>query len=138
MFTAPANYLALLAAAVAAFLIGTAWYSPLLFGNLWLKEQGFTDAQKKEMATSMYITMAGSFLGYLVTAYTLSFLFGKMGITDAPQALSLGVLLWLGFPAAIGLMNSLYSGKSLTVYLIDTTYQFVYIEVMALILALWR
>src|SRR5262245_34668200 len=31
------NWLAVLAAAVSAFLLGGLWYSPLMFGNAWLR-----------------------------------------------------------------------------------------------------
>ena len=34
------NYLAVGVAALATFFLGALWYSPLLFGKLWLKAHG--------------------------------------------------------------------------------------------------
>ncbi len=138
MFSVPVNYLAILASGIAAFIIGALWYSPLLFGTLWAKEHGFTEQRKKELASSMMPAMVGSFIGYLVTAYIMSLLFHHLNVTTIPAALHWGFLLWLAFPGAIGLMGTLYSGKSFTLYLIDTAYQFAYIEAMAVILTLWK
>ena len=42
------NYLAVGVAALATILIGALWYSPLLFGNIWLKATGYTQEQMRE------------------------------------------------------------------------------------------
>ena len=47
------NYLAVLVAAIVSMVIGGLWYSPLLFGNVWMKLSGITQkdvekAKKKE------------------------------------------------------------------------------------------
>ena len=39
------NYLAVVVAAVASFLSGGLWYSNALFGKVWQRESGVTDAQ---------------------------------------------------------------------------------------------
>ena len=43
------NLLAVLVSGVAAMVIGALWYSPLLFGKLWMNGMGFTEAKMKEM-----------------------------------------------------------------------------------------
>ena len=37
------NWLAVLAALVAAFVLGGAWYSKALFGNAWMQDVGLTE-----------------------------------------------------------------------------------------------
>lgn len=127
------NYLAIAAGAVTAFLIGTVWYM-FLFGKQWSAAHGFSEQKVKQMQGSAPIAAGVSFVGYLLTAYVLFFLFKKMGITSMNDALSMGFILWLGFPAPIGLMNTLYAGRSLTVYLIDASYQLLYILAMSALL----
>lgn len=39
------NYLAVLAAAVSAFVLGGLWYSPVLFHKAWLAASGLTPEQ---------------------------------------------------------------------------------------------
>jgi hypothetical protein len=36
------NILAVILAAIVAFVLGALWYSPILFGKIWQKEIGFT------------------------------------------------------------------------------------------------
>lgn len=47
------NFIAVVASAVSAFIIGGLWYSPLLFGKAWMNEMGLTEAdlQQGNMAT---------------------------------------------------------------------------------------
>lgn len=41
------NFLAILAAAVSALVVGFVWYNPKIFGNAWMKAAGMTDEQVK-------------------------------------------------------------------------------------------
>ena len=40
------EYLAVLVAAVVAFVDGVVWYSPVLFGNEWVKSRGMTPGDR--------------------------------------------------------------------------------------------
>ena len=42
------NYLAVLTAAVACFVIGGLWYSNLMFGKAWMKESGMTEEKARQ------------------------------------------------------------------------------------------
>ncbi len=131
------NYLAILASGVAAFIIGFVWYG-FLFKKLWVEGHAFSESKSAELQKSFPVAGGVSFVGYLVTAYILCLLLSYMNITDMQNALRVTFLIWLGFPAVIGLMNALYSGQSLIVYAIDTGYQLVYMLVTAVILTVWR
>ena len=39
------NWLAVFAAALSTFLIGGLWYSPVLFGKVWMRVNGFSEEQ---------------------------------------------------------------------------------------------
>ncbi len=131
------NLVAVLLSGVASFAIGAIWYM-FLFGNLWRKELGITADKEKEMESKAPIAMGVSFIGYLVTATVMAMLFSFMQVTDIPRALYIAFLIWLGFPTMISLMNSLYSGRSFVVYLIDTGYALAYLLATAAILVWWR
>src|SRR6186713_1887824 len=47
------NYLAVIAAAVATFLLGGLWYSPALFGKVWQREAGVSEEQMKNANMAM-------------------------------------------------------------------------------------
>lgn len=127
------NILAIGAGAVASFIIGTIWYA-VLFGKIWAKAHGFSEHKMQELKAFAPLAAGVTFVGYAVTAYILSLLFCYMNITDMRTAVFTGFLIWLGFPAMIGLMNTLYAGRSLVVYIIDVAYQLVYIVAIAALL----
>ena len=42
------NIAAIFVATIVAFVIGGLWYSPILFGNAWMKHQGYTQKDKEK------------------------------------------------------------------------------------------
>lgn len=138
MYGITLNYIAIVVAAVVAFIIGGLWYSPFLFGNAWVKAHGFGEADLARMKTQAgrsYITM---FALTIVMAAVLAILIGLTGIVRWQGGAKLGALCWLGFAATIGLSSAMFGGKKLTTYFIDASYQLVYIVVMGALLAAWR
>jgi hypothetical protein len=132
------NYLAVVVAGVAAFMLGALWYSPALFARQWVAAQGHTPEKLAAMRQQMTKTYAISFVCFLVTAWVMAVLISRVGVTGALGGMKLGGITWLGFAATIGLTSNLYSGKPLTAFLIDAGYQLVYLIVMGVILAVWR
>lgn len=133
------NYLAVVVSAVVAFGTGALWYSPILFGNAWIKAHGFSDAQVQQMqseATPMpYI---GSALSYVVMAVVISIFISYSNASTLMDGLWLGLLFWLGFAAPIGLTGNLFSEKKRSVFVIDTFHQLTYLLLASVILTIWR
>ncbi len=65
------NYLAVVVAAVAYFMIGGLWYSPLLSAKKWLALSGMTEEQIKASGGGGKAYL-GTFVGALVMAYVLA------------------------------------------------------------------
>lgn len=131
------NILALIVCGVVATAIGFVWYG-FLFMQPWAAGHKFTDAKSAALKKEMPITTGIAFIGYLVTAYVLSLILSYLQITDLTEALRITFLIWLGFPAMVTLMNTLYTGGSLVVYAIDTAYVLLYMLASATILTLWK
>src|SRR5437879_12164587 len=104
MPTANVNVLAVIVAAVATFILGAVWYSPVLFAKQWVQAHGYTpeqlEAMKKRGVARAYAVSA---LCYLVMAYALALLASYTQATSFVQGVWLGFLLWRGVAAAIGL-----------------------------------
>ena len=132
------NYLAVLVAAVATFVLGALWYSPLLFAKPWIRLHGYTEEKVKSMQKEAGKAYTVSFLAYLVMAYVLAILVAWTGVQTAADGACLGSLCWLGFAATIGLTALMFSDKKLGTYLIDAGYQLAYLVLMGVILAVWR
>ncbi len=121
-------------AALAPIFLGALWYSPLLFGKLWMKAHGYTDEKVRQMAGRGIIV---SLFCYVVMAFVLSVLVSYAGASTAVQGAFLGFLVWIGFLATLGMTAQMYSEKPLSIYVMDAGYQLVYAVVMGVILAAW-
>jgi hypothetical protein len=132
------SLLAIVVAAFATFAFGALWYSPLLFGRLWVKAHGYTPEKLVEMRAGAARAYAVSLLCYGVIALALAVLIDRLGIAGARSAVKLGVLCWAGFAATLGLTAQMFSDKRFATYLIDAGYQLLAIVGMSLLLTLWR
>jgi hypothetical protein len=126
------NYIAVVVAAIASFLIGGLWYSPLLFGKAWQREAGLTDEQIRNG------NMAKIFGLSLVLALLASWVFALFLGPRPPTALGLGAgfsagLFWVG--ASFG-TNYLFERRSFRLFLINGGYHTLQFTVIGLILAL--
>jgi len=129
--------IAILLSGIAATAIGFLWYSTL-FSKIWRDGHKFSPAELGALQSSMPLALGVSFVGYLVTAYVLSFILSSLNITEVYGAMRITFILWLGFTAVVCLMHRMYTGSSLIVYAIDMGYTLVYMLATSLILTLWR
>jgi hypothetical protein len=134
----PGAILPTLVAAVAAWLIGGLWYSPLLFAKQWVAAHGYTPEQVAAMQKNAPKAYGISFLCFVVMAHVLAALVHLTGAEGWMYGLHLGFLCWLGFAFTIGLTANVYSDKKIATFFIDSGYQLVYLMVMGAILAAWR
>jgi hypothetical protein len=132
------SLLAIVVAVFATFALGALWYSPLLFGKLWVKAHGYTPDKLVQMRAGAARAYGVSLVCYAVMAICLAHLIARLGIADAAAAAQLGALCWAGFAATLGLTANMFSEKPLSTWLIDTGFQLVAIVAMCLLLALWR
>ena len=128
------NYLAVLAAAVATFVLGGLWYSPALFGKVWQREAGVTEEKMK--SANMALIFGLTFVLALIAAWVFALFLGPR----PPMALGLGAgfsagLCWVA--ASLGI-NYLFERKSLKLWLINGGYHTLQFTIIGLILALWH
>lgn len=126
----PINLYPVLFAAIASFIFGALWYSPLLFMNRWCKEAGVDPKQKKH--PSMYTL---TFSITLLTAFAFSHVMGPNPSPDI--AIALALLISTAFISASLGINYQFSNKSLVHWLIDSGFHIGRFIVMALVISLW-
>lgn len=133
------NWLAVLVAAFATFLLGGVWYTAL-FGKLWQRLHGYSDEKVKAMqkARPPHIFFGVMIISYLLLAAVIAVLFSSLGVSSALAGTTVGLLLWLGPAAAIGLTAWIASDKPFGAYAIDLAYQLVFLVMMGAILGGWR
>ena len=117
MAFAGVNYLAVIVAAVAAFVFGAVWYTTL--GKYWLGACGKTptDGPKTMPMGPLVLT----FICQLVMAWVLAGLIGHLGpsaITLRDGAIS-GAFCWLGFVITAIAANYAFQGRPIALTVID-------------------
>lgn len=68
------DWVAVIVAALAGFVIGGLWYSPMLLGRLWMEEAGISEEQIA--ASNKARTFGVAFLSLLVMSYCLEMFIG--------------------------------------------------------------
>lgn len=132
------NYLAVFVSAIAGMFFGALWYSPLLFGKIWMNLSGLSnDKLNKEKSKGMIWRYCVTFLGSLLMAFTLANLINYLPIINYSAALKLSFLVWLGFFATASLAGFLWEGKSVKLYLLNIAYYLIELLIMCLILVVW-
>ena len=127
------NWLAILAATAAGFVLGGLWYGPL-FGKAWLAAIGKT-ADEIEPTPLPFVV---SFFTAAVTAVLLAVLIQALGIASAAAGALLGLAVGLGFIATAMASDSAFCGWGLNLFLIQAGYRVSYSLIMGAILAAWR
>ena len=72
------NWLAIIVAAVSAFVLGGLWYSPLIFAKRWMKETGITEESTKN--TNMVKIFALAFILSLIASFFLAMFIGANAV----------------------------------------------------------
>ena len=126
--TAPLNYIAIAASVLASFIFGFFWYGPL-FGKKWAALMGFKmeDCKDKKPEAYMFIL---SILGSVFTGVILSYLIPNWH----PSCVA--AMAWLGFQVPILFSQITWEGKPKLLFVLNATYYFLNLQMVALILSL--
>ena len=130
------NLVAVLAASVVCFILGWIWYSPLLFGNRWMKELGIKRPEKMtpEVKGQMGRSMFFGFLFTFLTSYVLAHFLTFMNLSAVSDVAQLVLWLWLGFTFPVIMTGYLWEKKTLTLVMIASGQTFVSLLVAGVII----
>jgi hypothetical protein len=132
------NWLAILCAGAAYWVLGYVWYS-LLFGRIWGAEQTRQRGERPPpTGGEMFGKMAGTFICNLLAASAMAYVLYKARIYDMNHSLRLGVAVGLGFAGTAITMASIWESKPTRVWMIDAGYNFVGCLLLATIIGYWR
>lgn len=133
------NFVAIIVAVVANFIVGFVWYTPL-FGKAWAKEMKIEVTRKPtagELGKGMSMMIIGNFLMAWVFAHNIAAWGFVPGNAEAPMSANLissAVFTWLGFYVPTDLSVVAWEGKSWKLFFINTGYHLVTLFVAAAIL----
>lgn len=131
------NWLAVLLATVSTMVVGSIWYTPKVFGNMWMKLAKID--RKKAEANGMkpiLITIVVSLISAYVLAHVAYLAHSFFANSFLHDTLMTGFWLWLGFVAARIITHDAFEGRPAKLTVLNVVHELVTVMVMALIIGL--
>jgi hypothetical protein len=128
------NYLAVLVAAVAAWVLGAVWYTTL--SQPWLAAQGKTKADitppaSKAAAIGPFVLV---FVAELIMAWMLAGILGHLGTLNVKDGVISGAACWFGFVLTTTATNYVFQKRQVMLTVIDTGYWLLVLVIMGAII----
>lgn len=130
------NWLAVLVAGLAYFMLGAIWYTAL-FGKKWQSYNNvlMTDANAKKGAVAI---MLYSFVLMIVCAFGLALLITRLDVSGWLPGLKIGLITGICFSATAVHISYLYEKRPLGLHLINGVYNILGNVIAATIISWWR
>ena len=125
------NFVAVLIAAIAKFMVSGLWFSKFFFAKDWLVETKLKIEDLGSPGNAMII----AFLSNLLFAFTLAMILSILNV-DLRTSLGLAIIMAIGVTAAQTAPSFAFEGRSLRLYLIYASQYVVEFFVVTLILML--
>jgi hypothetical protein len=130
------NWLAVIAAAIVYFGLGALWYSPFLFGNLFMKYRGLT-AEELQAAQGPPIEYLFTFIGNLLMVLVLAMIIRLAAASALLDGVVVGVVMAVGIAITSTFIYNIFAGPHRALWAIYSGYQLVAFAIAGAILALW-
>ena len=132
------NWLAVIVAAIAHFIVGGLWYG-LIFGNKFLELIAWTPEQIKQMESrNPAKPLVLAFLTAVILVYVLAHFIQYVKAKTPLEGIQTAFWLWLGFVATTQLSTVIFEQRHVGLYLLNIGYQLVACSIAGVILAVWR
>jgi len=115
--------------------LAVVWYSPMLFGNLWMKELGITEEILEKKKPDMWKHMILTFISYTVMLGLLAQMVVYAPLLTLSPVEAAGLLVL--FIAAGAIPVSLFEGRSYKYYGIQIGFYALFIFLGTFILQYW-
>lgn len=130
------NYLAVVVAAIASFVVGGLWYG-VLFGSVYMELRGIDPAAMPD-ATPPVWEIVAEFIRCLVVAYVLARFIALTKVWGWMGMMQVGIWLWLGFQAMAIAGSVIHESYPWQLYAIHTGDALVKTLLIAVIIGTWR
>ncbi|MBP9095785.1 MAG: DUF1761 domain-containing protein [Ignavibacteria bacterium] len=128
------NWIAISASTLLSFILGSLWYSPVLFGKLWQSEAGLSDEKLKN--GNMGLIFGGAFILIFISMFNLAMFLGPKA--DLSFGMMAGFLTGFGWVAtSIGVLY-LFERRSLKLFFINAGYHIICFTASGAILGGWK
>jgi len=130
---AKVNFVAIVVAAIAAFVMSSLYYSPLLLGNVWRALDPVATGTRPSPAKGF-----GEFVRTIVITFVLAHVFELLGGRDWKSAVELAIWLWFGFSAMMWVGAIMWEKTPWRVAAIHSGDWLIKTTLIAVIVSVWR
>lgn len=131
------SLIGVLVASLVGVAIGSIWYSPFAFGNIWMRLSGLQTGEANENKTDglkrLYLLQ---FIFTFISAYALAHFAVAQKIGSLTDILALAFWIWLGFQLPISLASVLWEKRPFKLFVIHSSQYLIAIFLMAVTIAL--
>jgi len=141
MFEALANvnWLAVIVCTIIAIVIGSVWYSPALFGKMWMKGNGWTkeDMEKSKGKINMPALYAAQIFWSLVTAVAMNIILNSAHVWGGASGALWGLGLWFGILLPYKIADAIWKQAPRSVWMVEAGNSLVTLIIFGAILGSW-
>lgn len=140
LFNVHISILSIVLSVIVFMLVGMLWYSPFLFGTIWMKLVDMPKTMTPAMRRKANISMFFMIIPALVESYVLALVILNLFAPTWKDAIHIAMLLWLGFIATTMATDHLFNSKQKPwkLFFINAGYQFFCLIIAALIIIHFR
>lgn len=130
------NIWAILVSIIIFMIVGMLWYSPILFGNIWLKlvDKKADDISKDESNKAMSF----SFIPAMISALSLAYILYLTGAETFLDGVIISSILSIGVSGMSMFNLVLFEERSIKLTLLNLGYNFVSMLLAGIVLVLWQ
>jgi hypothetical protein len=134
MTFAGVNYLAIVTAAVLAWLAGAVWY--MLFGKTWMAAHAITPERMADARSrpGAFLPFIYAFVAELAMAWVLAGVLWHLGTFTLRAGIITAALCWLGFVITTIVVNNTFAGRDPRLLWIDGGHWLVVLLIMGVVI----
>ncbi|MBF4461127.1 MULTISPECIES: DUF1761 domain-containing protein [unclassified Rathayibacter] len=125
-------------ATLSTMVVGSIWYTPKVFGALWMRLIGMSHEtmRARSALVPILVTLVVSFVTALVLAGCVDIAHSFYGGSWFANALVTGLFLFAGFTAARFVTHDAFEGRPVALTVLNVTHELVTVLVMSVVIGL--
>lgn len=128
------NWFPIIVATVVYFILGALWYSPVLFGNSWMKLRNLDPETMEQPNPIIYLY---SFILQFIGVASLALFITALGVDGAGNGAFIGFGASAGFVFSLAGATGIFTEVPMKLHFLDNGYHVVGLVLAGLILGFW-
>ncbi|MDZ7720474.1 MAG: DUF1761 domain-containing protein [Balneolaceae bacterium] len=128
------NWITVIVATVVYFALGALWYSPVFFGNIWMKLRNLDPETMEQPNPIIYLY---SFILQFIGVVSLALFITALGVVGAANGALIGFGAGAGFVFSLAGATGIFTEVPMKLHFLDNGYHVVGLVLAGLILGWW-